>query len=72
LRGAVYGMILSGATYTGTVALCFWFCVRGTTCARAQLGNVKRPPLFVGVLAFLPWSVERSEETLPPPPKDLA
>ncbi|MGB8986945.1 MAG: hypothetical protein WCC37_10105 [Candidatus Sulfotelmatobacter sp.] len=27
LRGAVYGMLLSGATYTCALALAFWFCV---------------------------------------------
>jgi O-antigen/teichoic acid export membrane protein len=51
LRGAVYGMSLSGATFAGTLALAFWWyvpkqLVRATTSGRSECSPDVHPTTF--------------------------
>ncbi|MFZ0539129.1 MAG: hypothetical protein WAM47_19850, partial [Candidatus Sulfotelmatobacter sp.] len=47
LRGAVYGMLLSGATYTCALALAFWFCLSQSPRGGGFLANISAlPPHF--------------------------
>jgi O-antigen/teichoic acid export membrane protein len=51
LRGAVYGMLLSGATYTGALALAFWFCLSQSPRGGGFLANVSVLPSHLPIPA---------------------